>query len=172
MATSTKTTKAKPRAAAAKRAPAKRRAPAVKPVAAKAGGSDLSLRGLAKALEEIKLSGLAGKLVQGWRKDLEAIVGSNQKSYRGLQAVVEHQTSKLKDAIAEWQSVAKVMSVAGPRESIGQLDELAKQSFKMALENIRELAELAAKSQADAFDLTKQRILDRINEVNQLLRRD
>lgn len=165
-------TKAKqaPRAKA-KRTPVKRRTRPVDPAAANAGNADRSLRGIAKTLEQIKLSGLAGKLLQGWRKDLQAIVGSNQKSYRGLQTVVQHQTRQLKEAIGEWRTVAKVMTVAGPRESVRQLDELAMQSFKMALANIRELAELAARSQAESFDVVRQRILDNIDDVNQLLRR-
>lgn len=61
------------------------------------------------------------------------------------------------------------MALAGPEESIGQLDELTKQSFRMSLANIRELAELSVKTQAEAADLVRARIRQSIAEVNALL---
>ena len=128
-------------------------------------------RDIAKALERLTISGAAGALLEDRRKDLEALVQANKKSYEGLQAVVKRRTALLMDAIGEWQTVAKLMKVAGPHESIAKLDELGKGALKMALENIGELAELAAKSQSDALEIVKQRIRENVDEVSELLNR-
>ena len=45
-----------------------------------------------------------------------------------------------------------------------------KAAFKQALDDIRELSEMAAKSQAEAFDVVRKRISDNVDEVSKLLR--
>src|SRR6266581_1157973 len=87
--------------------------------------------------------GAAVKLMASRRKDLEAVVAANRKSFEGIQAVVKRQTELLKEQIGEWRSVAKVMAIAGPAQSVAQLDELAKGAFRLSLANVRELAELS-----------------------------
>lgn len=148
---------------------AKPRKPRAKTSAAVA--DEASLRELAARLGKLELTGLAGKLVQGWRKDLDAITQASRKSYEGLQAVVSRQTEQIKDAVAELRAVGKVMTVIGPKESLRSLDDLAFASLELALADIRELAELAANSQREAFDIVKARVTANIDEVQQLLRK-
>jgi phasin family protein len=50
-----------------------------------------------------------------------------------------------------------------------QLDELAVAAFKMALADIRELAELTARSQAEAYDIVSRRIREDVDEATRLL---
>ena len=140
--------------------------------ATSASAAARSMKGVADMFAKFPVSDVAGKLIEGRRRDLDAIIEANRKSYQGIQAVVERQTAMLKDSIAQWQSVAKMMAASGPRESISKLDELAKQSFGMAVANIRELAELAARSQADAFEVVRQRIRENVEEVTRLLNRN
>ena len=132
---------------------------------------DMSMGGLSKTLERLNLSGVAGTIAEGRRKDLAALVAANKKSYEGLQAVVARQTAMLKSAVTEWQSIAQGMSQGGARPGLGQMDEVAKNAFTMALENIRELGELAARSQAEAFEIVRRRIMENVNEVSSLMRR-
>jgi phasin family protein len=132
---------------------------------------DMSMGGLGQTLERLNLSGVAGTIAEGRRKDLAALVAANKKSYEGLQAVVARQTAMLKNAVTEWQSMAQGMSQGGGRQGLGQLDEVAKNAFTMALENIRELGELAARSQAEAFEIVRRRIMENVNEVSSLLQR-
>ncbi len=160
----TKKAAAKRRPAAKKAAPKSRAAPAGRAAAPKAAG-------IAQTLKQLDLTGVAGKLVEGRRKDLQAIVEANKKSYAGIQAVVQRQTAMLKEAISQWQALAGSVSVAEPRESIAKLNETARASFQSSLGNIRELAELAGRSQAEAFEVLKSRIQENVDEVNQLLKR-
>ena len=165
---------------AAKRTPpARKAAPTVKrparkrkPVAASVDTAEAaSLSELLARLGKLELAGLAGRLVTGWRSDLETIVEANQKSYAGLQDMVARQMAQLKERIGEVQAVAKVMSVIGPKDSVRHLDDLALASVEMALADVRELAEAAAKSQREAFDLVHQRVNANIEEVQRLLRK-
>jgi len=76
----------------------------------------------------------------------------------------------LKNAVTEWQSIAQGVS-GGSGSGLGRVDEMAKQAFTMALENIRELGELAARSQAEAFEIVRKRIMENVNEVSALMQR-
>ncbi len=127
------------------------------------------LKGLGDRLQQLKLSGTAGAMLDNGRKDLAALVKANEKSYQGLQAVVKRQTEMLRSAITDWQGAVSDMSGKDPKKSLAKLDEMGKAAFRRALEDMRELAELAAKSQADAFDVVRQRINENVEQVGQLL---
>lgn len=129
------------------------------------------LKGMADKLQNLNLTGGAGKLLESGRKDLAALMQANEKSYQGLQTVVQRQTEMIKSAIAEWQTAAKAMPGKDPKENLAKLDELGRQSFQRAIDDIKELANLAAKSQADAFDVVRQRIQANVDEVTKLLQR-
>ncbi|HRH85300.1 MAG TPA: TIGR01841 family phasin [Rubrivivax sp.] len=130
-----------------------------------------SLSELLARLGKLELAGLAGRLVSGWRTDLETIVEANKRSYAGLQDMVARQMAQLKERVGEVQAVAKVMSVIGPKDSVRHLDDLALASLEMALADVRELADAAAKSQREAFDLVHRRVTANIEEVQRLLRK-
>ena len=165
-----RTTPARKAAPAAKR-PARKRQMAAPAPAAVDSAEAASLSELLARLGKLELAGLAGRLVTGWRSDLETIVEANRLSYAGLQDMVARQMAQLKERIGEVQAVAKVMSVIGPKDSARHLDDLALASVEMALADVRELAEAAAKSQREAFDLVHQRVNANIEEVQRLLRK-
>jgi phasin family protein len=129
------------------------------------------LKGMADKLQNLNLTGGAGKLLESGRKDLAALMQANEKSYQGLQTVVQRQTEMIKSAITEWQTAAKAMPGKDPKENLAKLDELGRQSFQRAIDDIKELANLAAKSQADAFDVVRQRIQANVDEVTKMLQR-
>lgn len=157
------------RKTAAKR-PARKRQPAAPAVTPGDPAEAASLSELLARLGKLELAGLAGRLVTGWRSDLETIVEANRKSYAGLQDMVGRQMAQLKERIGEMQAVAKVMTVIGPKDSARHLDDLALASVEMALADVRELADAAAQSQREAFDLVHRRVNANIEEVQRLLR--
>jgi phasin family protein len=128
------------------------------------------LKGMAERLQNLPLAGAASTIVESGRKDLQALMEANERSYQGLQAVVARQTEMLKASIVDWQGTVKGMSPAEPRENLAKLDAMGKAAFKQALDDIRELSELAAKSQAEAFDIVSQRIRANVDEVSKLLK--
>ncbi len=131
---------------------------------------DGSLRDLALRLGKLKVAGLARVLVEGWRTDLTTIVDANRKSYAGLQAIVARQTEQIKDVVGEIRSVARLVQVIGVKKSARSLDDLAVASLELALADIRELAELAATSQREAFELVQRRVVEHVDQVQKLLR--
>lgn len=130
-----------------------------------------NLKGMADRLQNLNLTSGAGKLLDSGRKDLEALMQANERSYQGLQTVVQRQTEMIKSAISEWQTAAKEMPGKDAKANLAKLDELGRQSFQRAIDDIKELANLAAKSQADAFDVVRQRIQANVDEVTKLLQR-
>jgi phasin family protein len=169
--TAAKRARAAPEASPAAKRPARKAAAAPVPAPAVDPAEAASLSELLSRLGKLELAGLAGRLVSGWRTDLEIIVEANKKSYAGLQEMVARQMAQLKERVGEVQAVAKVMSVIGPKESARHLDDLALASVEMALADVRELAEAAAKSQREAFELVHQRVSANIDEVQRLLRK-
>lgn len=164
MATAKKTTKKPAAKKVARRNPAapakktvRRAMPKAKPVAAKA--------------LQANITDAANVLLKTGRKDIEALMKVNKRSYSQLQTLVKKRTSLLKDAVHDWQAAAKNINVSKPMDSVHKLDELGKEAFSMALDNIRDLADLAAKSQADAFKIVKKNIEGNISEVKKLLKK-
>ncbi|KQW59674.1 TIGR01841 family phasin [Variovorax sp. Root411] len=130
-----------------------------------------NLKAMTDRLQELNLTGGASKLLESGQKDLQALMQANEKSYQGLQTVVQRQTEMIKSAIAEWQTAAKEMPGKDAKANLAKLDELGRQSFQRAIDDIKELSNLAAKSQADAFELVRQRIQANVDEVTKMLQR-
>lgn len=131
---------------------------------------DAFVKPLKDMAERLQALPLAGAVAESGRKDLQALMQANEKAYQGLQTVVRRQTEMLKASITEWQGAMKSMSPTEPRENLAKLDAMGKAAFKQTLDDIRELSELAAKSQAEAFDIVRQRIHDNVEEVSKLLK--
>ena len=148
-------------------------APRTKPLqaASTAAADNDSLTELVARLGKLQLTGFAGKLVQGWRTDLESIMLASRKSYAGLEAIVSRQTAQIKEAIGEIQSVGLVVREVGVKASARNLDDLALASLELALADVRELAAMAAVSQREAFEIVQRRVTENVDEVQRLLRR-
>jgi phasin family protein len=120
-----------------------------------------------KMMEQFKLPGVdVEKLLEARRKDIEAVVAANKHAYEGMQALVQRQTEILQDTMKEWQTVAKdMMSSNKPAEVAAKQAQLAQTAFSKALENMRELADMASKSQAQAYEVVKQRVQENMEEL-------
>ncbi|MDM0111674.1 TIGR01841 family phasin [Variovorax sp. J22R133] len=176
MATAKKATAKKApakKAAANGAAPKKLAAPLVDPMKAMEGMKEAfnkPMKGLTERLQNLKISGAASTIAESGRKDLEALIKANQKSFQGLQSVVKRQTEMLRESITDWQGAVKSMPGSDPKESIAKLDEMGRAAFKRALDDIRELADMAAKSQTEAFEIVRARITSNVDEVKKLLK--
>jgi phasin family protein len=170
MATSRKTTTGAKSASAAKSAPASAATPHAEQLEDMQKAFAQPLKELGERLQNINLGGAASAIAASRRKDLEAMIKANQKSYQGLQTVVQRQTEMLRNAISEWQSTVQGMPGSDAKANIAKLDEMGRASFKRALDDIRELADMAAKSQAEAFEIVRGRIQENVDEVRDLLK--
>ena len=100
------------------------------------------------------------------RRNIEAVTAANQLVIEGIQALLKREAEILRQTIEESASVLKdLMATGAPEEKLAQQADLVKASFEKTLANLRELAEMAAKSNAEATDVLTKRIGEGLNEL-------
>lgn len=105
-------------------------------------------------------------MIEGQRKNLEAVTQANRVALEGLQAVSKRQAEILQQTMAE--TTAAVEAVAGsgsPQDATAKQAEIMKNAFEKALSNMKELAELVAKSNAEATEAINNRISETLDEI-------
>jgi phasin family protein len=122
---------------------------------------------LTNMLEQFKVPGVdMSALVESRKKDIEAIVQANKIAYDSMQALARKQTEMLKQAMQDIQEAAK----AGIGDPSKQAD-VARNACVKALEDMKDLAEIARKSQADTMASITQRANDHVDEIKKMLQR-
>jgi phasin family protein len=113
-----------------------------------------------KVLEAYKIPGLdVSAIVNREKKNIEALTEANRIAFEGWQALVRRQSEILQ------QTMSEAVASARKQESPTQRVEIAKQGFEKALDNMRELAEMAAKSQTEAFEVIRKRMTANVQEM-------
>ena len=122
-----------------------------------------------KLLEQFKLPGIdLNAMIEMRRKDIEALAAANRAALEGIQTLGQKQAEILRTTMDELQSLVKQLTSSGgvPSASTG---EVVQQALQKAFANMRELAEVAYKSQSDAFAVISQRAQENIQELKTLL---
>ncbi|MEJ8853373.1 phasin family protein [Variovorax robiniae] len=123
---------------------------------------------LTKMFEQFKLPGVdVSKLVEGRRKDLEALVAANKSAFESGQAIVQKQTEMLQQALQGVQEHAKSAVAAGLDPA--KQGELVRQAFEKTLADMKELAEMARDSQATAMAHITERANEHMAEIKKLI---
>jgi phasin family protein len=153
-----------------KKTPAKKaaRKTAAAPAAkAKAKAKSPVLSDLGKALGKFKLPGIdIAAIVESQRKDMEALADANRQAYEGIKALAERRNQMLKDAFGKWQ---EAMKGARGTEMITKQAELARQGVQDAIANVRELAQMEAKSRKEAWKVVQDRFEENLANLKKLL---
>ena len=109
-------------------------------------------------LSQFELPGVdMEQLAKHGRKNIEAVQQANQAVIDGWQAIAEKQADVFRESM---EGLQKTMteglsgSISGDGE---RRAELAREGFETALENVRQLAEIAADSQSKAFEIMRER---------------
>lgn len=120
-----------------------------------------------KVLGDFKIPGVDWQeLMASQHKNIAALSKANQLLFEGAHAVVQRQVEILQKAIVELGEASKAMLAEGdPQANAHKRFELAKVSFEAAINNMRELAELAGKSNREALEVINQRALESFEEV-------
>jgi len=142
------------------------------PMAALAGMQEAatkSLQEMAQRMQGMDVTGTAALLLENGRKDMEAMVKASSMAREGLQSVVQRQTEMLKQSIEQWRDTLQAMPGQDMKAQLGKIDSMGRAGFQQALEDIRELADLTAKSQAEAFEIVRQRVNENVEQARQLL---
>ena len=125
---------------------------------------------ITKILEQFKLPGIdLQAIMEARRKDMEALTQANQVAYENMQALARREAEILQQTMAEWQGAMAGMAGRSPQEIAAKGTELATQAFGRALANMRELAEMASKSQAQTYEILNRRFQENLDELRKLM---
>jgi phasin family protein len=122
---------------------------------------------ITKYMGDFKVPGVdVETLVSSQRRNIEALTQANRLAYDGLQAVLKRQAEILRQTMDEVGQVAKDISEPGtPQDKATKQADLAKDAFERSLSNMRELAEMIAKANNEAFDLLNKRFTQNLDEM-------
>ncbi len=123
-----------------------------------------------KMLKQYNLPGVdMDSLMASQKKNLEALTQANRVALEGMQAVAKRQAEILQETMNEASKAVDVLSKAGsPTEVAAKQAELAKDAFERALANMRELAEMVAKSNEEATSTINARISATLDEIKDM----
>ena len=113
-----------------------------------------------KLMRQFRLPGVDfAALVDRERKNIEALAEANRIAFEGWQRLVRRQAEILQE------TMKKVVADAGQEDAMKKRGDLAKEGFEKALANMRELAEIATKSQKEAFEVVRKRIEENVEGI-------
>ncbi len=97
------------------------------------------------------------QLAKHGRKNIEAVQQANQAVIDGWQTIAEKQAEMFRETMEGLQKTMTEGLSGSTSESGDHQAELAREGFETALENVRQLAEIAADSQSKAFEIMRER---------------
>lgn len=125
-----------------------------------------------KILREFKIPDVDWQeIMASQQRNLAALTKANQVLMEGAQTVMQREVEILQNAMAEVNDAARdLMQADDPQAGAAKRLELAKESFAAAVSNMRELAELATKSNREALDVINQRALEGLEEIKAVVK--
>ncbi len=125
---------------------------------------------LTQMFEQFKLPGVdMASIMDARRKDVEALVEANKSAYEAMQALARTQTDMLTQAMQSMQETAKGMAAGGVGADPAKQAETARNAWQKMLADMKGLAEMAHKSQADAVASMTQRATQSMQEAQQMM---
>jgi phasin family protein len=122
---------------------------------------------LVKLIEHFKVPGLdLSDMVASGRKDMEALVEANKAAFEGLQALALKQKEMLTEAMHKIQECAKHGGASSPS---GKQAEMARDAYHKVLVDMKELADIVRKSQAQAMTQVTDRAIERLRELKRMI---
>lgn len=122
---------------------------------------------LTKMLGDYQIPGVDWQAIMAsQQKNLAALTEANQLLMQGAQTVMQRQVEIMQRAMTELaQASQELMQEGDPQAGAKKRYELAQASFEAAIRNMRELAELAGKSNQEALEVINKRALESFEEI-------
>jgi phasin family protein len=131
--------------------------------------SELPVVDLNKVMDQLKLPNIdLQAIMEGRRKDLEAIVKANEVALNGIKSVADKQAEMLQTVLGEIGTKLKSMAQDGSPSA--KATEMAQQTIEKALGAMRTLAEANGQSQAQVLDVINTRVQQSIEEIRATLK--
>ena len=108
------------------------------------------------------------KLVEINRKNVEALMQSASVVGEGVKTLAEKQREIVQVVFNETSAMVKNFQPTGsPQEIVAKQSEYARKAFEVAMQNTRDLAELATKTTAEAAGIVRERIHDNLRVLQE-----
>ncbi len=109
-------------------------------------------------------------LVTGQQRNVEALTRANRIAYDGFQAVMKRQADIVRQAMDDMGRATREFAEAGTaQDKAARQAEMAKGAYERGVGNFRELTDMIAKVNTEAFNLLHQRFTDGIDEWREAL---
>jgi len=121
-----------------------------------------------KMFEQLKMPGIdMAAIVEARRKDVEALVEANKAAYESMQAMGRKQTEMMTQALQVMQAAGKD-GLSGSANPAAQT-EVVRAAFEKTVADMKELAEMARRSQAEAMGSITSRAAEHVEEIKKLM---
>ena len=109
-------------------------------------------------------------LIEYQRRNLEAFTAANQLAFEGAKAITERQVALARPVGAESAEAARTLGTVGkPEDQLAQQTSLVKRGFERSVANLREIAEMGAKSNSEAAEVLNRRFVEGLDEVTAVM---
>lgn len=122
---------------------------------------------LTKMFQMPEMGAMSGNaMIDGPRKNVEAMMKAQQVASAGYQTVVEKQFAMMQDAFAGMQGqIADMSKAPSATDAATQQVELAKKAYEGAMADLNQLVEIAQKANTEAFTVIKDRVEESFSEL-------
>lgn len=124
---------------------------------------------LSKMLEQFQVPGIdMNAIIESRRKDLDALIAANVASYEAVQNLARKQTEILTQALQSAQENARKMA-AGEASDPDKQAQMVRAAYDKAMADMKEMAEMAQKAQADIMKAINARAEQSLREIQALM---
>jgi len=122
---------------------------------------------VSKLMAEFKIPGVdVDSVLATQQKNIQAVTAANQLAFEGMQAVFRRQSEILRQTVEQTTAmVSELMAAGSPEEKVAKQADLVKSAYEKALSNMRELAELVARSNTEAAEVISKRVSESLEEL-------
>ena len=111
-------------------------------------------------------------LIEYQRRNLEAFTAANQLAFEGAKAITERQVELARQVWEESAEAARTLGTVGkPEDQLAQQTSLVKRGFERSVANLREIAEMGAKSNGEAVEVLSRRVTEGLDELKTALKK-
>lgn len=127
---------------------------------------------LTKMMQQFKVPGFdMAPIIESRRKDIEAISVANQATVEAVQALARKQGEILKQAMQEIQDSVQATTAGGTGAAAQtKQTELVRSAYEKMLADLKEMAEMAQKSQVDVMAGITKRGSESMQETVKMLK--
>ena len=119
-----------------------------------------------RLMQDFKLPGLdMTKMMDAQKKNVDALTNANKLALENAQQVFKRQQEMLQQSMNEFMAMAKdMMSQDAPEQKITKQADLMKTTLDKTIGNMKEIAELMAKSNAEIAGVLNKRMTETMEE--------